>query len=372
MNHGRVWRSGALCANSIARVAGCGDDGAIMRDSVTSPSLPSRPLGRTGLRVSVLGFGGAPLGDLYARQPEQQAIETILAALDAGMTFIDTSPLYGHGLSEHRIGAALRQRPDVPVVLSTKIGRVADPFHKPDSFSGYVGGLPHTLRFDYSYDGALRSIEQSLLRLGRDHIDLALIHDVDFWTHGDAVHARIAEAMQGAVKALTRLRDERVIRGFGVGVNEADKASLFARETDMDCVMLAGRYSLLEQNAMDEFLPLAEARSIGVMLGGVFNSGILATGACDGARYNYQIASETVLAHVRAIEAICARYSIHIRQAALQFALAHQAVSSLVLGSVHPSEIAHQMADLSVSIPTAFWQDLKDDGLLAPHVPVPL
>ena len=335
------------------------------------PVLPHRTLGRTGLRVAALGFGGAPLGDLYAKLPEQQAIETVLAALDAGINLIDTSPLYGHGLSEHRIGAALRQRPDAPVILSTKIGRVAEPFRSVTNFSGYVGGLPHGMRFDYSYDGTLRAIEQSLLRLARDRIDLALIHDVDFWTHGDAVTQRIAEAMSGAVPALLRLRDEGVIAGFGVGVNEADKAARFVRETDLDCVILAGRYSLLEQPALDEFLPLAEARSIGVMLGGVFNSGILATGAIAGARYNYQEASEPIITRVRAMEAICAAHHVPLRRAALHFALAHPAVASVVLGAVHSDEIRSQIDDVIHLPPAALWQDLKQNGLLPSHVPVP-
>ncbi len=338
---------------------------------VSSATLPQRRLGRTGLSVSVLGFGGAPLGDLYRRLDEDEAIATVLAALDAGETLIDTSPLYGHGLSEHRIGAALRQRPDAKVVISTKVGRVADPFRPAGDYSGYSGGLPHAMRFDYSYDGTLRALEQSLLRLGRARIDIALIHDVDFWTHGDAVSLRIREALDGAAKALDRLRSEGVISAYGIGVNEADKAELFTRETDMDCVMLAGRYSLLEQPALDTFLPLAMEKNIGVMLGGVFNSGILATGVIEGARYNYKPAPESVLVRVRAMEKICAAHGIALRQAALHFALGHPAVASLVLGAVHPTEIAAQRADLAARPPAALWRDLKSAALLAADVPVP-
>lgn len=341
-----------------------------MRD-VSSATLPQRRLGRTGLNVSVLGFGGAPLGDLYQQLDESQAIATVLAALDGGETLIDTSPLYGHGLSEHRIGAALRQRPDAQIVISTKVGRVADPFRSAGDYSGYSGGLPHAMRFDYSYDGTLRAIEQSLLRLGRERIDIALIHDVDFWTHGDAVSLRIREALEGAAKALHRLRSEGVISAYGIGVNEADKAALFARETDMDCVMLAGRYSLLEQPALETFLPLALEKNIGVMLGGVFNSGILATGAVEGARYNYKPAPDSVLARVRAMEAICTAHGVALRQVALHFALGHPAVASLVLGAVHPSEIAAQMNDFAARPAAALWRDLKAAGLLADGVPVP-
>jgi D-threo-aldose 1-dehydrogenase len=342
----------------------------MLQTDLSSP-LPQRRLGKCGLSVSALGFGGAPLGDLYALIPERQAIDTVLAACDAGVTLFDTSPLYGHGLSEHRIGAALRQRPDHRFLLSTKVGRVADPFHPAGDFSGYRGGLPHAMRFDYSFDGTLRSIEQSLLRLGRDRIGIALVHDVDFWTHGDSVSLRIAEALDGAVKALERLRSEGVIAAYGVGVNEADKASFFARETDMDCVMLAGRYSLLEQLALEEFLPLALAKRIGVMLGGVFNSGILATGAVSGARYNYKPAPETVLARVQKIERVCAAHGVHLRQAALHFALSHPAVGSVVLGAITPGEIAAQMADFVAAPPAALWCDLKSEGLLAKDAPVP-
>lgn len=342
-----------------------------MPEQNVPPLLPQRRLGKSGLAVSVLGFGGAPLGDLYARIPEVQAIATVLAALDAGETLVDTSPLYGHGLSEHRIGAALRQRPDRPVVLSTKVGRVADPFRPAGNFSGYTGGLPHAMQFDYSFDGTMRAVEQSLLRLGRDRIDIALIHDVDFWTHGEAVSLRIAEAMTGAVKALERLRDEGAIAAYGIGVNEADKAEWFARETDMDCVMLAGRYSLLEQPALESFLPLALQKNIGVMLGGVFNSGILATGAIAEARYNYKPAAEAVLARVRRIEAVCAAHGVHIRQAALHFALAHPAVASVVLGAISPQEIVSQMHDFVTAPPVALWGNLKDSGLLDRHAPVP-
>ena len=372
-----MWRTGAGQANAIALRQTCGNDGRVMLQpnasstNLSSAPLPQRLLGKSGLHVSALGFGGAPLGDLYARIPERDAIDTVIAALDVGETLIDTSPLYGHGLSEHRIGAALRQRPDARVILSTKIGRVADPFQSAGDFSGYCGGLPHQMKFDYSYDGTLRSIEQSLLRLGRDRIDIALIHDVDFWTHGDAVSLRIAETMQGAVPALEKLRADGVIKAYGIGVNEADKAELFARETDMDCVMLAGRYSLLEQPALQSFLPLAFAKRIGVMLGGVFNSGILATGAVEGARYNYKPAPDNVLARVREMEKVCAAHGVALRQAALHFALAHPAVASVVLGAVHPDEIAAQLGDFKKIPPRALWQDLKNHHLLAADAPVP-
>jgi D-threo-aldose 1-dehydrogenase len=321
---------------------------------------------------SALGFGGAPLGDLYARLDEATATATVEAALAAGVSLIDTSPLYGHGLSEHRIGAALRRSGRKDVVISTKVGRVAEPFAGRGDGSGYLGGLPHSLRFDYSYDGAMRSLEQSALRLGVDRLDIVLIHDVDVWTHGaDRIEARFAEAMDGAYRALERLRSAGAVKAIGVGVNEAEMCERFARAGDFDAMLLAGRYSLLEQPALASFMPLALEKGIGLMLGGVFNSGILATGPVPGARYNYRPAPPEILARVAAIEAICARHGVPLRRAALQFPLGHPAVSSLVMGAVTPAEVVDQIAELSAPIPVALWGELKAEGLLGADVPVP-
>ncbi len=335
-------------------------------------ALPTRPLGRTGLPVSTLGFGGAPLGDLYARLDEAQAVATVEAALAGGVTLIDTSPLYGHGLSEHRIGAALRRTAGEGVVLSTKVGRIAEPFAGRSDGSGYLGGLPHGLRFDYSYDGALRSLEQSALRLGVDRIDIVLIHDVDVWTHGaDRIEQRFHEAMDGAFRALERLRASGAVKAIGVGVNEADMCERFARAGDFDAMLLAGRYSLLEQPALASFMPLALKKGIGLMLGGVFNSGILATGAVAGAKYNYRPAPPDILARVAAIEAVCGSHDVSLKRAALHFALGHRAVASLVMGAVSPAEVADQIAEIARPVPAALWTELKTTGLLGADVPVP-
>ena len=304
--------------------------------SGTATGMPRRRLGRSGLAVTALGFGGAPLGDLYARLDDATAIATVDAAYAAGVRLFDTSPLYGRGLSEHRVGAALRRHPRDDVVLSTKVGRVYAP--APGGVrnaEGYVGGLPFEGRFDYSHDGALRSLEQSLLRLGTARVDVALIHDIDAWTHGaEAVEARYREALDGAWRALADLRSQGVVRAIGVGVNDATICARIARDADPDCVLLAGRYSLLEQPALDDFLPLAQAKGIGVMLGGVFNSGILATGAVAGARYNYRAAPPDILDRVARIGRVCAAHGVELAHAALAFALGHPAVASVVLGAV--------------------------------------
>ena len=338
------------------------------------PAAPiaRRPLGDTPLDVTVLGFGGAPLGDLYAPLDDAAALATVEAALDAGIALVDTSPLYGRGLSEHRIGTALRRRPRASYTVSTKVGRVFAPAPSGVARSeGYAGGLPHEGRFDYSYDGAMRSLEQSMLRLGLASVDIALIHDVDPWTHGDAAAARQREALAGAYRALADLRAQRVVRAIGIGVNDADVCAFFAREADLDCVLLAGRYSLLEQPALDGFLPLAATRKIGVMLGGVFNSGILATGAVAGARYDYREAPPDVKARVAAIERVCTSHGVALAHAALAFVLGHPAVASVVLGAVSPDEVRHNVGVLSTPVPGALWRDLRSEGLLREDAPVP-
>ena len=336
-------------------------------------ALPRRQLGRTGLSVSILGFGTAPLGDLFVRIPDEVAIATVERAFALGINLLDTSPLYGRGLAEHRCGTALRRVERQDIVLCTKVGRWMDPFQVPDDASGFVGGQPHRAVFDYSYDGTMRSVEQSLLRLGTDHLDLLLIHDVDVWTHGrDAIEQRFREAMEGAYVALDRLRREGMVAGIGIGVNEADMCVRFAKAGSFDTMLLAGRYSLLEQPALTEFLPLAQQQGIGVMLGGVFNSGILATGAVDGAKYNYRDAPPEILSRVARIERVCAAHNTALPTAALHFALGHPAVASLVLGGQTPEEVERNVAALSSKVPAALWRDLKAEHLLDAAAPVPV
>ncbi|MDR3485719.1 MAG: aldo/keto reductase [Bradyrhizobium sp.] len=340
---------------------------------VSQSALPRRALGRTGLEVSVLGFGTAPLGDLYAHLDDRTAIAAAERAFDLGINLLDTSPLYGSGLSEHRCGTALRRVPRQDIVLCTKVGRWMDPFHPPDNRSGFVGGHPHRAVVDYSYDGTMRSVEQSLLRLGTDRLDLLLIHDVDVWTHGaDAIEERFREAMAGAYVALDRLRSEGVVAGIGVGVNEAEMCVRFAHAGSFDTMLLAGRYSLLEQPALAQFLPLAQQQGIAVLLGGVFNSGILATGAVSGAKYNYQDAPPHILAKVADIQRICEAHGVALPTAALQFALGHPAVASVVLGAQNPQEVERNVVALSSKVPAGLWADLKSQHLLDADAPVPV
>jgi D-threo-aldose 1-dehydrogenase len=218
----------------------------------------------------------------------------------------------------------------------------------------------------------MRAYEQSLLRLGLDRIDVLLIHDVDVHTHGaDAIDRRFAEAMDGAYRALTRLRDAGEIRAIGVGVNEAEMCARFARAGDFDCMLLAGRYTLLDQRALDEFLPLAEKKGLGLMLGGVFNSGILATGPVRGAKFDYKDAPEPILQRVRAIEAVCARHRVPLAVAAVRFPFGHPAIASVVLGAVTPDEVTRNVTSLNASVPAQLWRDLVASGLLREDAPLP-
>ncbi len=338
---------------------------------VMTTRLSKRPLGRSSLSVSALGFGAAPLGDLYAALDDQTAIDAVTRALSMGVTLIDAAPLYGHGLAEHRVGTAIRRFGRDQIVLSTKVGRWLDTTQGRGDGSGYRGGQPHAAVIDYSYDGTLRSIEQSLLRLGTDHIEILLIHDVDVWTHGAGMEARFREAMDGAYPALDRLRGEGVVKAIGVGVNESEMCVRFARAGDFDAMLLAGRYSLLEQPALDAFLPLALDKGIGVMLGGVFNSGILATGPIPGAKYNYRDAPPEILEKTRRIERVCAAHGAPLATVALQFALGHPAVASVVLGAQSPDEVDRNLAGMATPIPPSLWSDLKAEKLLRADAPVP-
>lgn len=335
--------------------------------------LPTRKLGRSGLEVTVLGFGGAPLGDIYQVLEDATAIATVETAAQSGITLFDAAPLYGQGMAEHRFGTALRRRPPGSFVLSSKVGRLLTPAPAGRTkTTRYVGGLSFNVVHDYSYDGAMRSHEHSLLRFGLPKVDILLIHDADAWSHGpEEGPKRYREAMDGAYRALEKLRAEKVIKAIGIGVNDPVYAAKFLREGDFDCMLLAGRYSLLEQPALQEVLPLAAAKNVGVMLGGVFNSGILATGSIPGAKYNYTAAPPEIVDRVRNIERVCAAHGVALPTAAMHFSLGGPAVSSLVLGAVTPDEVKRNVAALSAAPPAALWADLKSERLLDASAPTP-
>jgi D-threo-aldose 1-dehydrogenase len=335
--------------------------------------LATRKLGKSGLDVSLLGFGGVPIGDFWTKLSDEMAVATVRQAAEAGLSLYDTSPLYGHGLSEHRMGQVLRQRPRGSFVLSTKVGRILEPMDEAKINRGwFAGGLNFEPRYDYSYDGVMRSLEHSLHRLGMNRLDVLLIHDIDVWTHGDDYPMRLKQVMSGCYPALEKLRSSGVVRAIGIGVNEIAPSVHFARETDIDCILLAGRYTLLEQAALDELLPLCSQKNIGIMLGGPYNSGILATGAIPGATYNYKPAPENVMDRVAKIETVCQRHGVPIAAAALQFPLGHPCISSMIPGAAKPEEVNRNMALMQMAVPAGLWDELKHEGLMPAHAPVPL
>jgi D-threo-aldose 1-dehydrogenase len=338
-------------------------------------NLPARRIGQTELEVSVLGLGGAPLGDLYERIPEERAVATLEIAYQRGIRFFDTAPLYGHGLSEHRLGHVLRSKPRADLVVSTKVGRWLRPERGELVDRGqFAGGLNFQTVYDYSYDGTMRALEQSYHRLGMDRVDIALIHDVDIWTHGsaEAYERRFREAMDGAYRALDELRRSGGVRAIGVGINEVAPCVRFAKEAAFDCFLLAGRYTLLEQNGLNDLFPLAEQHGFSLLLGGPFNSGILATGATPGAKYNYKPAPPAIIKQVARIEAVCKRHDVPLAAAAIQFPLGQPTIASIVPGAVSPFEVERNAAYVDMQIPRSLWDELKAEKLLAADAPVPV
>jgi len=340
--------------------------------------VETRRIGRTALEVSVLGFGGNALGNLYAAIDEAEARDTVVAAAQTGVRYFDTAPMYGHGLSERRVGDALRGLPRDGFVLSTKVGRLLVPYGRvpparptPREGGIFTGELPFLPTFDFSYDATMRSFEDSLQRLGMNRIDILLIHDCDAWSQGPNYEAALRTVEHGALKALERLKAEGTIGAFGAGVNQAEACERLMDIGDFDVFMLAGRYTLLEQGGLDTFLPRCEREGVSVILAAPFNSGILVSGAVPGATYDYLPAPDDVLARVRRIERICAAHGVPLAAAALQFVLGHPAVATVIPGSRSRAEAEQNATWATTPIPVALWSDLKAEGLLRADAPVP-
>jgi D-threo-aldose 1-dehydrogenase len=330
----------------------------------------TRPLGRTAVRVTRLGFGSAPLGNLFRPVDDATARETVRAAWTAGMRYFDTAPLYGHGLSERRLGSVLRGETRDAFVISTKVGRRLVP-SATGADGAYVQVPAVTPVFDYTAEATRDTLAGSIERLGVGRLDVVLIHDIGPVTHGADDSRRYREAMEGAYRVLHDLRSEGTIRAVGVGANEWPILERCARDGDFDCFLLAGRYSLLEQTALDSFLPLCASRAIGVIIGGPFNSGILALGAVPGATYNYLPAPPDVLEQVGALQRVVAAHGVPLAAAALQFPFHHPAVTAVIPGARAATEVRDNLALLRHPIPPSLWRDLKAEGLLRIDAPTP-
>lgn len=336
--------------------------------------MKKRKLGRTDVMLSPVGIGGVPLGEIYARIPEATARDTMEAAWGAGIRYYDTSPWYGRGLSELRFGNLLRQHPRDEFVLSTKVGRTFYRPRNPQSFvhEFWVGGLPFEHRFDYTYDGLMRSYEQSQMRLGIPEIDLLLIHDLDKAEIGsdDLVQHHFRDLERSGWRALENLRRSGEIRGIGAGVNILGTIPEFLRRFDMDFFLVAMPYTLLDQQVLNDEFPLCAERNVGIIIGSPYASGILATGAAaQSPMYNYIPATEPVLEKVRRIEAVCAAFDVPLKAAAYQFPLLNPLVASVVSGGGSRAQAEENARMVSIAIPPEFWAELKARGLVHPDSP---
>jgi D-threo-aldose 1-dehydrogenase len=331
-----------------------------------------RAIGSTDLWTTAIGFGSAPLGNRFRTLDEDTCQHLVDDAWDHGVRLFDTAPMYGHGLAENRLGTALRSRPRDEYLLATKVGRLLRTSARGNHDPMWTKVPPMGVVYDYSYTGTMRSIEDSLQRMLTDRIDIAFIHDCDRYGHGENQPAVFEEAINGAAPALVELRDEGVIGAVGMGVNEADVCVAAAQRADFDVFLLAGRYTLLEQDPLDELMPHCVDKGISLILGGVFNSGILAAGSTTGAHHNYESPSEEVLTRVRNIEVICARYDIPIAAVALQFVLAHPAVASALVGASNLTQQADNFRAATINVPDDVWTELQQHNLIRPDAPRPV
>ncbi len=316
--------------------------------------------GAKSLDISMLGFGGAPLGNMNRVLGEDEAEDTVRQAWDVGMRYFDTAPYYGHGLSEMRIGAVLRTKPRSDYVLSTKVGRLLEPCAPGEEDSGiYLNTPPLRVRYDYSYDGVMRSFASSLERLGTGRIDILYVHDIGTLTHGEEADDRFRELTDGGGwRALEELRSAGDVAFIGAGVNENAVCEQLLGHTDPDLFLLAGRYTLLDRSAAVSLLPRCIARGVCIVLGGPYNSGILATGPIPGAYYDYAPASPEILARTAELEAICAQHNVTLPQAALHFPLQHTAILSVIPGSQTREQVERNVETFAKAPPPEFWNDL--------------
>ena len=339
-----------------------------------SPLIPHRTIGTTKRSLSELGFGAASLGNLYTAMSDRDARDTALAALRAGITYFDTAPYYGFGLSERRLGDALRGHESV--VLSTKVGRLLKPdpaVRGSGNRHGFCSPMPFEPIFDYSYDGVMASWEASRHRLGLATIDILYVHDIGSMTHGDRHKACFRQLTAGGgFRALEELRASNQISAFGLGVNETAVCLEAMQHATLDVILLAGRYTLLEQEPLEDLFPACARAGTSIVVGGPYNSGILATGTKRGdTHYNYELAPPAIIDRVGRIETLCDRFQISLAAAALQFPLANPLVASVIPGLGNARRVEQTLDLYHASIPNEFWRDLKSEGLLHRDAPVP-
>lgn len=329
-------------------------------------AISKREVGDTAIQITELGFGGAPLGGVGAHLDEEEADRIVRGALDAGLNYFDTAPLYGHGLSEKRLGRVLAGIPREDFVLSSKVGRC---LVAPDK--GYRDAMMRdrekvAIQYDYSYDGALRSIEQSLVRLGLDRIDVVYCHDIDVWTHGTD-QARVArEAKEGILPALEDLKSQGVIGAWGLGVNEWQICHEVLRDFSVDVFLLAGRFTLLEQSPLEEFLPQCLRSGVSVVVGGPYNSGLLTVTDRKRATYDYKPVDDERWQRAQALREVCAEVGVELGHAALQYPLRHPAVASVIPGTWKMRELEENLTRVLTPVPDLLWTALEDAGLIAP------
>lgn len=330
-----------------------------------------RFIGNTTLAVDTLGFGCAPLGNLFRAISDDDAVALLDTAWREGFRYFDTAPHYGQGLSERRLGDALRGRDDY--VLSTKAGRLLRPAGYARQRHGFVSPMPFDSVYDYGYDGVMRSFADSMQRLGLDRIDILYLHDIGAATHGADNERLFPVAMDGGYRALDELRRNGQVTAIGLGANEWEVCEAALDHGDWDCFLLAGRYTLIDQQALDSFLPKCVERRCSVIIGGPYNSGILATGVRGGGagRYDYGRAPDRVVSAVTGIEAVCADFGIPLPAAALQFPLAHPAVASVIPGMDRRRQVAQARRHHAMPIPEAFWRALRNQGLIRADAPLP-
>lgn len=328
-------------------------------------TFATRPIGQTGLRVTEFGLGGGPFGNLMAPVSDAGGRATIDAAWETGFRYFDTAPVYGFGLSERRVGLALRELGRDEAVLSTKVGRLLRPDGSWHPFRRmFPDAAPFRPDYDYSYDGVMRSFEASLQRLGLERIDILYMHDISFETHGDALPALLATAMNGGYQAMDELRRNGDVRAIGLGVNEWEICETAMDHGRWDVFLLAGRFTLLEHEPLGSFLPRCEREGACVVIGAPFNSGILARGAVEGVTYNYEPAPADIFERVRGIEAVCSAHGVPIAAAALQYPLRHRSVVSVIPGMASAEQLRWNVERMRQPIPDALWDDLRSAGFL--------